>query len=54
MQLRRIHLELVPSIAVGQVWMNLMELVTIPIIQFIIILKNKVSKSQKIQNPLMI
>ena len=52
MQFRRIHLELVTSIAVGQVLMNLTELVTILIIQFIIILKNKVFKSQKTQNPL--
>ena len=54
MQLRRIHLELVPSIAVGQVLMNLMELAMILIIQFIIILKNKALKAQKTQNPLMI
>lgn len=51
MQARRIHLELVSSIAVGQDLMNLMELVTILIIQFIIILKNKVLKSQKNSKP---
>ena len=48
-------LMLVPSITAGQVLMNLMELVTILIIQFIIISKNKVLKKlKKTQNPPMI